>query len=752
MTRNGEIHMSIIDQSHNVVDIIHGVIPYNGLEMKIIDNPLFARLHRVYQSSLVYMTFPSNKVHRYEHSLGVMHLSGAFFYYAIRNSETPTINKLFEKVIDAYQAEELLLNYDTNTQTDMGISTESMFLGFWGSGDESKKDDDNSAYELDDDSNDRQDDISDTQEEVEFRYNNTLFRDNTPSNISKSRIYYVLFEAIRLVGLLHDIGHLPYSHVLEHALISLNDGINLGDVDKDKYDFFSSTMKKYEVDNKATAIHELVGLNLVKNMFTNLHKDFNRGDIEENFFVTSVFNITWNILNAKTGIFLDLHKIVDSYVDSDRMDYTCRDLYCAGVSKEFPRYERMFNTVKIYFQDLPAFKDEAEENSEVYQNREKCYFAFNSKAIGQIELLLQRRWEDNANLNYHHSVHKHELLLKLVVAELGKKYLKKEKKKADTEPQKTENKKEKSDNCLPNDISGIWLAMDKASGLGNVDKLFPQLDDEWLNTLIRTYFFNRYGNYYKDEYKYHNKIEWNRMDELVTGRKHYSPLFKRRGGFARFDEAFQKVVCNSGLYDSICPPDIQTKRMFFPALLSYINKKYARFFASDKYYDRANRELQKWVISGGAKQLHLVDCILDCNSISPGISGSEHENDVLLLSTQKGEKPKFLTEQSLIVESLDNQKTVFPPFHVFYLAEYDLRNSEYIPVDKKLLSEKVAEIMFRTMVEMKEEAEKSKGEENNSTLTKDNISEAKKESSASKEVGTGTYKRRKKPVEKKDNL
>lgn len=745
--------MSIIDQSHNVVDIIHGVIPYNGLEMKIIDNPLFARLHRVYQSSLVYMTFPSNKVHRYEHSLGVMHLSGLFFYYALRNSETQTINKLFEKVIDAYESEKQLLDYDANTQTDMGKSTKRMFLDFLGSGDEdeSYKDDDNDGFESDDDLREYRVDIIETQNDIKFLYNNTLFRDNTPSNISKSRIYYVLFEAIRLVGLLHDIGHLPYSHVLEHALTSLNDGIDLSGVDKDKYNTFTSTMKKYDIDNKATAIHELVGLNLVKNMFTNLHKDFNKGDIEEDFFVTSVFNITWDILNAKTGIFLDLHKIVDSYVDSDRMDYTCRDLYCAGVSKEFPRYERMFNTVKIYFQDLPAFKDEAKEDSAVYQNREKCYFAFNSKAIGQIELLLQRRWEDFANINYHHSVHKHELLLKLVVADLGKKYLK-EKNKVDYTKEKEKNKKDKLENRLPNDISGIWLAMEKASGDGNVDKLFPQLDDEWLNTLIRTYFFDRYGNYYKDEYKNHNKIEWNRMDELVTGRKHYSPLFKRRGGFARFDEAFKKVVYNSGIQDELCPPEMQTKRMFFPTLLSYINKKYALFFASDEYYERVNREVQKWAKSAEAQSLHIIDCILDCNTISPGISGSEHENDVLLLSTEKGEKPKFLTEQSLIVESLDNQKTVFPPFHVFYLPEYDLRKSEYIPVDKKLLSEKVAEIMFKTMVEMKAEAEKCKEEEKKNAITKDKIGDTSKEISVNNAVSTPPNKRRKKSVEKQDNL
>ena len=40
-----------LKQSHNIVDIIHGVIPYDGLEAVIIDSPTFARLQRVMQSS-----------------------------------------------------------------------------------------------------------------------------------------------------------------------------------------------------------------------------------------------------------------------------------------------------------------------------------------------------------------------------------------------------------------------------------------------------------------------------------------------------------------------------------------------------------------------------------------------------------------------------------------------------------------------------------------------------------------------------
>ena len=35
-----------IEDSHNVVDIIHGVIPYNGLEANIIENVIFSLTHQ----------------------------------------------------------------------------------------------------------------------------------------------------------------------------------------------------------------------------------------------------------------------------------------------------------------------------------------------------------------------------------------------------------------------------------------------------------------------------------------------------------------------------------------------------------------------------------------------------------------------------------------------------------------------------------------------------------------------------------
>lgn len=79
-------------------DIIHNSIPYSGLESAIISTPIFNRLHRILQSSLVYLTYSSNKVKRFEHSVGTMHLAGEIFYNSIANTTNSlNISRLFSE-------------------------------------------------------------------------------------------------------------------------------------------------------------------------------------------------------------------------------------------------------------------------------------------------------------------------------------------------------------------------------------------------------------------------------------------------------------------------------------------------------------------------------------------------------------------------------------------------------------------------------------------------------------------------------
>lgn len=61
--------------TRKILDPIHGIIRLTNLEMAVIDHPLFQRLRNIKQNSFLYKVFPSAVHSRFEHSLGVLHLS-----------------------------------------------------------------------------------------------------------------------------------------------------------------------------------------------------------------------------------------------------------------------------------------------------------------------------------------------------------------------------------------------------------------------------------------------------------------------------------------------------------------------------------------------------------------------------------------------------------------------------------------------------------------------------------------------------
>ena len=58
--------------------------------------------------------------------------------------------------------------------------------------------------------------------------NKALYQFTIPTKNKKDRVIYtIILQTIRLVGLLHDVGHLPFSHQVEYALEKIYDSIKL---------------------------------------------------------------------------------------------------------------------------------------------------------------------------------------------------------------------------------------------------------------------------------------------------------------------------------------------------------------------------------------------------------------------------------------------------------------------------------------------------------------------------------------------
>ena len=80
----------------SINDSIHGLIRMTAYEKGIISTAAFNRLHDVYQNSTSYLTFPSNRTKRYEHSIGTMKISSDIFYYSVLNSRKKDLEELLK--------------------------------------------------------------------------------------------------------------------------------------------------------------------------------------------------------------------------------------------------------------------------------------------------------------------------------------------------------------------------------------------------------------------------------------------------------------------------------------------------------------------------------------------------------------------------------------------------------------------------------------------------------------------------------
>jgi uncharacterized protein len=73
---------------------VHGFIRFSRNERKVIDHWVFQRLRRVRQLATTALIYPGAMHSRFEHSVGVMDLTGRSFEAVIRNHEQPVIEEL----------------------------------------------------------------------------------------------------------------------------------------------------------------------------------------------------------------------------------------------------------------------------------------------------------------------------------------------------------------------------------------------------------------------------------------------------------------------------------------------------------------------------------------------------------------------------------------------------------------------------------------------------------------------------------
>lgn len=482
----------------NINDSVHGLVRLTAYEKKILCSPEFNRLHDVYQNSTVFMTFPANRTKRFEHSIGCMYLASEMFYRAVLNSDDGTLDTFFSEF--GKEMQEIQKSLDKEKIANV---IESVII--------------NQDVCLCDDA------YVDTPDWKDLLDVSVGYTDGSliPYNLKEKYriVYLILIQSLRAAALLHDVGHPPFSHIVESAINKAKNDVSDArrllsgeDFEKtfnpERLNVFENALNSIKPGSQ---LHEKMGFAISRNVLSEIVTD-NRNSNNKEYACTSFFEQTVMLCTLKIlsdeGYFKYVHAVIDASLDCDRLDYVVRDYRGSGINAGDLDYKRIFNELKLFY------KSEKSESG-------KPRFCIPAKAIGAVENFLKKRCNLYMDVIYHHRVIKTDMLLEDVVYRLILKYLK-------------EKAREESSGfdrritvATPDDISGLWTPLTGATRQERAEKL-TQWNDSWLMVLLRRiYYRDLFGKDLSDLAE-EDKIIYIELTELLRNVRQFNSMIKRR--------------------------------------------------------------------------------------------------------------------------------------------------------------------------------------------------------------------------------
>lgn len=379
-------------------------------------------------------------------------------------------------------------------------------------------------------------------------------------------VYKCAIQAIRIAALFHDVGHPPYSHILEDVLRDLyllcNPKSNahaeyfarkdakvfdeaksakllkhLGrfvyPVEKEREMPFLLTTKanilsvdeSKTIDEEAASskIHERIGLKFLELAFGQCLPGI-IGERDDTIsplttaasilYYITIVEFVFAILTDKDEFFQTLHRLFDGYIDTDKQDYIVRDTKNSGVNWGTIPYERILEAAKF---DLVS-PSEAPPDS-------KFAVSYPQKVADDLDDIMITRFKVFSRINFHHRCIKTSQLIKAAVRELAIDYL------------------ENSDanNVICNDIETLWSALGNYIGTDRRNIRVMQWNDSWLITMLYSAFAKLYEEH--SEIPSRKKI-FTCLNEVLLNKKHYYSLLKRKSDTVKLAKI---AIAHSGL-------------------------------------------------------------------------------------------------------------------------------------------------------------------------------------------------------------
>ncbi len=189
-----------------------------------------------------------------------------------------------------------------------------------------------------------------------------------------------LVKSVRLACLFHDVGHGPYSHSAEDAMLKATERINSDEV--------SEANQLFNPEDKGEpSIHEYFSYMLIKNgaIGERLKKE-EKGELLVNTILELLIKKKDTELYKTNPGFRLIRNVVSSQLDADRFDYMLRDGTMSGVK---------FGIVDI---------DRIIKNMAIVNNDGHYDLAIHERAIGSIEDMLDARYKMYRWFYSHHTV------------------------------------------------------------------------------------------------------------------------------------------------------------------------------------------------------------------------------------------------------------------------------------------------------------------------------------------------------------
>jgi len=420
-------------------DTIYSHIEHTELEESALQSKILSRLQFITQNALAYFAFPSINTKRYIHSLGTMHVASHMYKSALLNTKSDLRSKVLKELFFAVKKIEVELQIQKKIQKSKLFEDE------------------------------------------------TLYQFLIPLKNEKEKYAYLLsLQAIRFAGLLHDVGHLPFSHQVEFAMQNLFlENSNAQNINKKQGEFVE--FYKSITDNNRFVLHEAMGLEFVKMLFEHEITQSYESAVDEDY-IKIIYKLVTLILEERLFEGFDfgvLHSLIDASVDADRIDYINRDMLASGY------IGGAVDLLRIAKQTVLTSKKDGD-----------YYISFFDSAILDIEHMLEMRFNLYKKVIFNHQIAKKDAMLENLIAYLASEYF-------------LTPKDKKSNN-----ISMLWKFLQPKSFEKKLDTI-NLLDENWLISLFKEEYFNL---------KYSNKKDTKKslmiFEEVLFGKKYFNSLWK----------------------------------------------------------------------------------------------------------------------------------------------------------------------------------------------------------------------------------